>query len=73
MDFSAVALTEAQQEFRDEVRAFLAEHLTAQGHAEMVGQTGDYFARNSMTCAPGSWNTNWTAETNWPGRTGWAC
>ena len=43
MDFSAVALTEAQQKFRDEVRAFLAEHLTAQGHAEMVGQTGDYF------------------------------
>ena len=28
MDFSAVTLTESQQAFRDEVRAFLDEHLT---------------------------------------------
>ena len=28
MDFSTVELTEAQQAFRDEVRAFLDEHLT---------------------------------------------
>ena len=36
MDFSAVALTEAQQAFAEEVRAFLDEHLTDEvyaGHA----------------------------------------
>src|ERR1700742_5163253 len=36
MDFSAVDLTEAQQAFRDEVRAFIDEHLgpAAPGQAE---------------------------------------
>ena len=33
MDFSAVALTEAQQAFADEVRAFLDEHLTEEVYA----------------------------------------
>jgi alkylation response protein AidB-like acyl-CoA dehydrogenase len=33
MDFSAVVLTEAQQKFRDEVRAFLDEHLTEEVYA----------------------------------------
>jgi hypothetical protein len=28
VDFSSVALTEAQQAFQDEVRAFLAQYLT---------------------------------------------
>ena len=33
MDFSTVALTEDQQKFRDEVRAFLDEHLTEEVYA----------------------------------------
>ena len=33
MDFSAVVLTEAQQEFAEEVRAFLDEHLTPEVYA----------------------------------------
>ena len=33
MDFSAVVLTEAQQAFADEVRAFLDEHLTPEVYA----------------------------------------
>ena len=35
MDFSAVVLTEDQQAFRDEVRAFLDEHLTPEVYAEV--------------------------------------
>ena len=35
MDFSAVALTEAQQAFAQEVRAFLDEHLTPEVVAGM--------------------------------------
>jgi 3-oxocholest-4-en-26-oyl-CoA dehydrogenase alpha subunit len=42
MDFSAVALTEAQQKFRSEVRAFLDAHLPGEGHAGIPGQA-DYF------------------------------
>src|SRR5580658_4511504 len=33
MDFSTVALTEDQQKFRDEVRAFLDEYLTEEVYA----------------------------------------
>ena len=33
MDFSAVVLIEAQQEFAEEVRAFLDEHLTPEVYA----------------------------------------
>jgi alkylation response protein AidB-like acyl-CoA dehydrogenase len=35
MDFSAVVLTEPQQAFADEVRAFLDEHLTPEVHAQV--------------------------------------
>ena len=35
MDFSAVILTEAQQAFAEEVRAFLDEHLTPEVYAGM--------------------------------------
>jgi alkylation response protein AidB-like acyl-CoA dehydrogenase len=38
VDFSAVDLTEAQQAFRDEVRAFLDEHLTAEVYARRRAQ-----------------------------------
>jgi len=46
MDFSAVDLTEAQQAFRDEVRAFLEEHLSpaasgAQGAQGAHGASGE--------------------------------
>ena len=40
MDFSAVTLTEAQQQFRDEVRAFLDEHLTEEVYAGVAGEAG---------------------------------
>jgi alkylation response protein AidB-like acyl-CoA dehydrogenase len=42
MDFSAVTLTEAQQKFRDEVRAFLDEHLTEEVYAGARERT-DHF------------------------------
>ena len=42
MDFSAVVLTEAQQKFRDEVRAFLDEHLTEEVYAGARQRT-DHF------------------------------
>ena len=42
MDFSAVALTEAQQKFSDEVRAFLDEHLTEEVYAGARERT-DHF------------------------------
>ncbi len=42
MDFSAVDLTEAQQKFRDEVRAFLDEHLTEEVYAGARERT-DHF------------------------------
>src|ERR1700722_12371262 len=38
MDFSAVAPTEAQQAFADEVRAFLDEHLTPEVYARIRQQ-----------------------------------
>jgi 3-oxocholest-4-en-26-oyl-CoA dehydrogenase alpha subunit len=42
VDFSAVALTEAQQKFSDEVRAFLDEHLTEEVYAGARERT-DHF------------------------------
>ena len=42
MDFSAVALTEAQQAFREEVRAFLDEHLTPEVYAGMRERAASY-------------------------------
>ena len=42
MDFSAVTLTEAQQKFSDEVRAFLDEHLTEEVYAGARERT-DHF------------------------------
>jgi alkylation response protein AidB-like acyl-CoA dehydrogenase len=42
VDFSAVVLTEAQQRFRDEVRAFLDEHLTEEVYAGARERT-DHF------------------------------
>jgi len=42
VDFSAVALTEAQQKFQDEVRAFLDEHLTEEVYAGARERT-DHF------------------------------
>jgi alkylation response protein AidB-like acyl-CoA dehydrogenase len=42
VDFSAVDLTEAQQKFRDEVRAFLDEHLTEEVYAGARERT-DHF------------------------------
>ena len=44
MDFSAVVLTEAQQAFADEVRAFLDEHLTEEVYAGARERT-DHFDR----------------------------
>ena len=42
MDFSTVALTGAQQAFRDEVRAFLDEHLTEEVDARRRAQAVNY-------------------------------
>src|ERR1700759_4114111 len=42
MDFSAVPLTDAQVKFRDEVRAFLDEHLTEEVYAGARERT-DHF------------------------------
>ena len=42
MDFSAVVLTEAQQAFAEEVRAFLDEHLTPEVYAG-VRERADHF------------------------------
>ena len=42
MDFSAVALTEAQQAFADEVRAFLDEHLTPEVDARRRAAAANY-------------------------------
>src|SRR3984957_16668312 len=42
MDFSAVVLTEAQQAFADEVRAFLDEHLTPEVYAGLR-ERGEHF------------------------------
>ena len=42
MDFSTVALTGAQQAFRDEVRAFLDEHLTEEVDARRRAQSVNY-------------------------------
>ena len=42
MDFSAVALTEAQQAFAEEVRAFLDEHLTPAVYAGMRERADSY-------------------------------
>ena len=42
MDFSAVTLTEAQQAFRDEVRAFLDEQLTPEVYAGMRERDASY-------------------------------
>jgi alkylation response protein AidB-like acyl-CoA dehydrogenase len=42
MDFSAVVLTEAQQAFAEEVRAFLDEHLTPEVYAG-VRERGEHF------------------------------
>jgi len=44
MDFSAVVLTEAQQAFADEVRAFLDEHLTEDVYAR-ARETGNLYDR----------------------------
>ena len=42
MDFSAVALTEDQQAFAEEVRAFLDEHLTPEVYAGMRERADNY-------------------------------
>ena len=42
MDFSAVVLTEAQQAFADEVRAFLEEQLTPEVYAGLR-ERGEHF------------------------------
>jgi alkylation response protein AidB-like acyl-CoA dehydrogenase len=42
MDFSAVTLTESQQAFRDEIRAFLDEHLTPEVYAGMRERDASY-------------------------------
>ena len=42
MDFSAVVLTEAQQAFAEEVRAFLDEHLTPEVYAG-VRERADHY------------------------------
>jgi 3-oxocholest-4-en-26-oyl-CoA dehydrogenase alpha subunit len=44
MDFSAVVLTETQQAFADEVRAFLDEHLTEEVYAK-ARETGNLYDR----------------------------
>ena len=45
MDFSAVVLTETQQAFADEVRAFLAEQLTEEVYAK-ARETGNLYDRH---------------------------
>ena len=42
MDFSAVVLTEAQQAFAEEVRAFLDEHLTPEVYAGIRERADHY-------------------------------
>jgi 3-oxocholest-4-en-26-oyl-CoA dehydrogenase alpha subunit len=42
VDFSSVDLTEAQQAFRDEARAWLDEHLTPEVHARTRAAAGNY-------------------------------
>ena len=42
MDFSAVALTEGQRAFAEEVRAFLDEHLTDEVRAGMRERSSTY-------------------------------
>ena len=54
MDFSAVVLTEAQQAFAEEVRAFLEEHLTPEVYAGMRERADHTTRAVSWPWAPGA-------------------
>src|SRR6202000_3100022 len=61
VDFSTVELTEDQKKFRDEVRAFLDEHLTdavqARRHAAQVNYDEEfYLAMGAKGCLEPRWS-----------------
>src|ERR1700761_7994449 len=63
MDFSAVVLTEAQQAFADEVRAFLDEQLTEDVYAR-ARETGNLYDRGvQLAMGAGGWSMpKWKKE-----------
>jgi alkylation response protein AidB-like acyl-CoA dehydrogenase len=63
VDFSAVALTEAQQAFSDEVRAFLDEHLTAEVYARRRAQAVNFDEEFYLAAGAKGWlEPRWRRE-----------